>query len=176
MKDGPRMVTVSEYARHRGVSRQSVYRAARTGRISWRPGHGLLDLERSDAEWSRRTRTRVAVGPKATNLAPERVADARRTLAGSLLRFLRECEAADGRPDLEAVVLALGSADEVAASSMHLDLLASAAHRVLDCIARAHTEGSSEAFGQLDEAQAALLLPLSIALEFEEAAGACVGR
>ena len=49
-QNGSRLVSVSEFARIMGVSRQAVYRWARAGHISWKPGGGKIDVERARAE------------------------------------------------------------------------------------------------------------------------------
>lgn len=45
-----RRMNVSEYAKHRGCSRQAVYKALETGRIT-RERDGSIDVAKADAAW-----------------------------------------------------------------------------------------------------------------------------
>lgn len=48
-KPGPTLDTVQQYADHRGVSRQAVYKAISEGRIPFQ--NGLIDRELADQQW-----------------------------------------------------------------------------------------------------------------------------
>ncbi len=48
------LLSVSAYARHRGVAHSAVFRAIRTGRIT-KDKNGLIDPEKADAEWIKNT-------------------------------------------------------------------------------------------------------------------------
>ena len=47
-------MTVSEYARHRGVSRQAVHKALAAGRIT-RDGAGWIEVQAADRQWEEST-------------------------------------------------------------------------------------------------------------------------
>ena len=51
-------VSVSQWARSRGLAVSTAHKGVRSGRITRLP-NGRLDPERADAEWRQNTRTRV---------------------------------------------------------------------------------------------------------------------
>ena len=67
-----RRMNVSEYAKHRGCSRQAIYKAVATGRIS-RERDGLIDPAKADAAWLANTSpaSRWAAGDEDVALSPE---------------------------------------------------------------------------------------------------------
>lgn len=64
-----KLMNPSEYARHRGCTRQAVGRALREGRISTTP-EGLIDPVAADAQWAAHSRPRVRSRPPADTSAP----------------------------------------------------------------------------------------------------------
>ena len=63
-------MTVNEYARYRGVSRQAVYKALAVGRIT-REDDGLVDVQAADRQWEESTDP-LRGGPRAGSTDDER--------------------------------------------------------------------------------------------------------
>jgi len=75
------LLTVSEYARHRGCDEKAVRKAIDAQRITFveRDGRRLIDPDVADIQWARNTRARVRRDPAASASAaqePARAADA----------------------------------------------------------------------------------------------------
>jgi hypothetical protein len=56
-------VSVAAYAKHRGDSRQAVYRSIATGRIK-RSSDGLIDADQADRDWANRTQPSIDRGKR----------------------------------------------------------------------------------------------------------------
>lgn len=69
-----RLLTKSEYARHRGCDEKAVRKAIKEGRITAIPqtnGREMIDPEVADIQWARNTRARADSGRAAAPVAPD---------------------------------------------------------------------------------------------------------
>lgn len=74
----PKLLNLSEYARHRGVSRTAVHRAVQDGRISilMEEGKQLIDPVVADIQWANNTRSRAPAGDSQPPAPPQNLAAA----------------------------------------------------------------------------------------------------
>lgn len=75
-KANSKLMSQAVYARHRGCSRVSVFRAVQAGRISAFGPDKMIDPDLADVQWAKNTRVRVGTKPPPAEAAPEAAADA----------------------------------------------------------------------------------------------------